>query len=177
MASGDVIKTIGEVDIGAALESEIGKISSFGHEAADPLKYLVCEGGDVSRATYAKLFAKIGESFGVGDGSTTFGLPNLIDQFLRGKSGTRVIGNEQGSMTGTPANPFVAGSDGDHTHSVPYSDSTLGTDGSASYVNMYSGSHGYYTSGSGTHTHPISGGDAETRPKNIAVKFYIRYEG
>ena len=173
MASGDIIKTIGSAD------AEIGKITAFGHETVDPLKYLVCEGTDVSRVTYAKLFEKIGESFGAGDGSTTFGLPNLIDQFLRGNSGTRVIGNEQGE--GTAKNGLggsgTTGSAGYHRHAVGSKPSITnsGTTGSAG------GGIAIYSGYEPAHTHSvslsISSSDAETRPKNIAVKFYIRYEG
>ncbi len=42
-----------------------------------PDGYLLCDGSEVSRTTYAALFSVIGEAFGNGDGSTTFNLPNL----------------------------------------------------------------------------------------------------
>jgi len=45
--------------------------------AAAPGGWLLCEGDDVSRTTYAALFAEIGTTFGSGDGTTTFGLPDL----------------------------------------------------------------------------------------------------
>ncbi len=45
--------------------------------AAAPAGWLLCNGQNVSRATYAELFAVLGETFGAGDGSTTFGLPDL----------------------------------------------------------------------------------------------------
>ena len=51
-----------------------------------PDGYLVCNGAWVSRTTYADLFAKIGTTFGSGDGSTTFTLPNLIDKFAQGNT-------------------------------------------------------------------------------------------
>lgn len=44
---------------------------------AVPTGYLTCDGSAVSRAGYADLFAAIGTTFGVGDGSTTFNLPTL----------------------------------------------------------------------------------------------------
>lgn len=49
-----------------------------------PKGFLLCDGSEVSRITYAKLFEIIGEKFGKGDGSTTFNLPNLIDKFIEG---------------------------------------------------------------------------------------------
>jgi len=55
----------------------IGTMHDFG-QAALPFGYLACAGAAVSRTTYAKLFAAVGTTFGVGDGSTTFNLPNKI---------------------------------------------------------------------------------------------------
>lgn len=51
-----------------------------------PDGYLLCDGSQVSRTTYKKLFDVIGTTYGEGDGSTTFTLPNLIDRFLEGSS-------------------------------------------------------------------------------------------
>lgn len=51
-----------------------------------PKGYLLCDGSKVSRTTYKKLFDVIGTTYGEGDGSTTFTLPNLIDRFLEGSS-------------------------------------------------------------------------------------------
>ena len=51
-----------------------------------PDGYLLCDGSKVSRTTYKKLFDVIGTTYGEGDGSTTFTLPNLIDRFLEGSS-------------------------------------------------------------------------------------------
>ena len=54
----------------------IGAIIPYGSTTA-PTNWLVCDGSAVSRTTYAELFAVIGTSYGAGDGSTTFNLPNL----------------------------------------------------------------------------------------------------
>ena len=51
-----------------------------------PDGYLLCDGSKVSRTTYKKLFDVIGTTYGAGDGSTTFTLPNLIGRFLEGSS-------------------------------------------------------------------------------------------
>lgn len=63
-----------------------GEIAFFAMNAA-PAGWLVASGAAVSRATYAALFAAIGTSFGAGDGSKTFNLPDLRGQFVRGWSG------------------------------------------------------------------------------------------
>lgn len=60
-----------------------------------PSGYLLCNGAAVSRTTYADLFAAIGTTYGTGDGSTTFNLPNLTDKFIQG-SGTAGAYKEAG---------------------------------------------------------------------------------
>lgn len=54
--------------------------------SAVPDGYLLANGADVSRTTYADLFAVIGTTYGEGNGSTTFTLPNLTDRFIQGSS-------------------------------------------------------------------------------------------
>ena len=49
--------------------------------------YMLCDGRAISRTTYAELFAKIGTSFGAGDGSTTFNLPDFRDKTMWGANG------------------------------------------------------------------------------------------
>jgi hypothetical protein len=60
--------------------------------ATIPAGFLYCNGANISRTTYARLFAAIGTAFGVGDGSTTFGKPNLMGAYLRGASNQTVGG-------------------------------------------------------------------------------------
>lgn len=62
-----------------------GTIIAYAANSA-PDGYLLCNGANVSRATYADLFATIGTTYGTGDGSTTFALPNLANKFLQGSS-------------------------------------------------------------------------------------------
>ena len=51
-----------------------------------PAGWLLCDGSAVSRTNYAKLFSAIGTTWGAGDGSTTFNLPNSIGRFAEGAS-------------------------------------------------------------------------------------------
>lgn len=57
-----------------------------------PSGWLICNGANVSRTDYAALFAAIGTIYGAGDGSTTFGLPNLNDRFFEGTTYTGSVG-------------------------------------------------------------------------------------
>lgn len=85
----------------------IGGFIPFGGTSA-PTNFLMCNGAEVSRTTYANLFAVIGTNYGSGNGSTTFNVPNIKGRFVLGKadSGT---GNSMGATGGSI----------DHTHSVP----------------------------------------------------------
>jgi len=60
-----------------------GTINAYGGVTA-PLGYLLCDGARVSRLAYRDLFTAIGTAYGSGDGSTSFNLPDLRGQFLRG---------------------------------------------------------------------------------------------
>lgn len=57
-----------------------------------PSGWLICNGANVSRTDYAALFAAIGTIYGAGNGSTTFGLPNLNGRFLKGTTYTGSVG-------------------------------------------------------------------------------------
>jgi len=60
-----------------------GVVMAFGGNTA-PTGWLECDGSAVSRTTYSNLFNSIGTNFGVGDGTTTFNLPDLRDRFALG---------------------------------------------------------------------------------------------
>lgn len=57
-----------------------------------PSGWLICNGANVSRRDYAALFAAIGTTYGAGNGSTTFGLPNMGGRFLEGTTYTGSVG-------------------------------------------------------------------------------------
>ena len=70
----------------------IGSYIQFAGSQA-PAGFLVCNGGAISRTTYSQLFAVIGTTYGSGDGSTTFNLPNLTDRFLQGSTTSGTVKN------------------------------------------------------------------------------------
>lgn len=78
-----------------------------------PAGYLICDGSAVSRTTYSALFDAIGTTFGSGDGSTTFNIPDLSGRVAMGVSQSHAIattgGSETVSLTDIPQ----------HTHTVP----------------------------------------------------------
>ena len=63
----------------------VGSVTAFAGNTL-PEGWLLCNGSAVSRETYAALYSVIGGTYGAGDGSTTFNLPNLTDRFIQGNA-------------------------------------------------------------------------------------------
>lgn len=66
-------------------------------DATPPSGFLECDGSAVSRTTYAALFAVVGTTYGSGDGSTTFNIPDLQDKLVRSRGPASVIATDAGS--------------------------------------------------------------------------------
>lgn len=172
--------TTGDAD--SALDVTLGRRTHFIGEViiwttgTAPAGTLECDGSAVSRTTYAALFAVISTTYGTGDGSTTFNLPDYRGEFLRGyahgstndpdkASRTNAGGGGTGDNIGTKqASDYLA-----HSHVIS----------SMQIVNTTSATGGAnrWTSGSNnnTATSPTSGGN-ETRPRNVYVMFCIVYQ-
>lgn len=110
-----------------------------------PDGWLLCDGSAVSRATYATLFAAIGTTWGVGDGSTTFNLPDMRRRTAIGSGGSAVAG---------PAN-------------------TLGSTGGHEQLQAHSHGHSLGTNVTGNHSHGGSTGgvDSSTPTTDWAFTF------
>lgn len=140
--------------IGAQL-SPPGQVNAFARATA-PTGWLKANGAAVSRTTYNALFAAIGTVFGVGDGSTTFNLPDMRGEFVRGLDDGR--GVDAGRALGTAqadavrnagivtesGNPFAAGS---------------------------SSGNGYLRLGDGG---VVIAAGTETRPRNVSLLYCIK---
>jgi microcystin-dependent protein len=95
-----------------------GAVMYFAMDAA-PVGWLKANGAVVSRALYANLFAAIGIRFGAGDGKTTFNLPDLRGEFLRGWDDGRGLDNSR-VIGGLQHQQIV-----DHTHIIEAWTSTI----------------------------------------------------
>lgn len=90
--------------------------------AAAAAGWLLCDGQAVSRVTYAVLFGILGTTYGSGDGSTTFNVPDLRERVPIGKSGTKALGSTGGSATTDASHSHLAG-----TLTVPNHQHAAGT--------------------------------------------------
>ncbi len=85
--------------------------------ASVPTGYLECNGQAVSRSTYSALFAIVGTTYGAGDGSSTFLVPNLSDNITVGKSNNKALASTGGANT-TASGGNVGGSTANATLST-----------------------------------------------------------
>lgn len=155
-------------------EQETGHVAFFARSTA-PSGYLKANGALVSRVTYANLFNAIGTTFGIGDGATTFALPDLRGEFLRGFDDAR--GVDAGRAFGSFQTDLMQG------HHHQFNVATWQSAGG----NKYPGIGGYASdiaSGAPTSavTSALSDGvngaprtGVETRPRNIAILACIKY--
>ena len=99
-------------------------------DSSVPTGFLECNGAAVSRSTYADLFAIVGTTYGAGDGSTTFNVPDLQDNVAVGKSGTKNLASTGGANTVTSTGN-VGGSTANASLSTPQLASHSHSGGSA----------------------------------------------
>ena len=139
-----------------------GTVVAFGNTSA-PVGFLKCNGAAVSRTTYADLFAAISTTFGAGNGSTTFTLPDLRGEFVRGWD------DSKGTDSGRGMGSYQGGNVGSHTHNVSVYRYSI------NYQAHYSpnnNAHNEYTENRTTDNGSQTG---ETRPRNVALLYCIKY--
>lgn len=119
-----------------------------------PSGFLECNGASLSKTTYANLFAKIGTTYGSTD--TTFKLPDLRGEFIRG------FDNGRGIDSGRTIGSYQADALKAHTHEFARSANTFDE-----------GTNSTFKSGTGIST--SSYGGTETRPRNVAMMYCIKY--
>lgn len=161
--------TVGIVPAGTFLE--------FAGTSA-PSGYLWCDGTEYSRTTYARLFAAIGTTWGAGNGSTTFNIPDTRGYFPRftGTNSDGTVGPAVGEkQADTYLNHTHGITDPGHTHTVSV---LVGNSPSSVF-----GTGAMYNGGSTTTSSRTTGvtvnasttGGTETRPKNYGVLHCIKW--
>ena len=105
-----------------------GLISPFGGSTA-PTGWLLCQGQAVSRTTYASLYTAIGTTYGIGDNSTTFNLPDLLGRAPIGSgTGTGLTGRTLGTTVGAESYQLSEGNLPQHGHTVSFNRRTSTAD-------------------------------------------------
>lgn len=157
-----------------------GSVTAFAGNTV-PEGWLLCDGSNVSRTTYAALFAVIGTTYGAGDGSTTFGLPNLIDRFIQGNSTSGTV-KTAGLPNITGGLRVAKYNTGEYSPVATYSDYGAaiyaGDDVGESITRVANGSSS--TSGRSFHfdaskSSAIYGNSTTVQPPALTMRYIIKY--
>jgi hypothetical protein len=137
---------------------------------SNPAGYLLCNGAAVSRTTYAKLFEAIGTTYGTGDGSTSFNLPDLTNKFIQG--------------SGTAGTVHAAGLPNITGNVVEMKGYTATKGSGALYKSATKSGGGYYDeavdrsltlSFDASRSNAIYGKSTTVQPPALTMRYYIKY--
>lgn len=163
------IKNTGVVEVGGtSISTPVGTVNAYAGSSA-PTGWLLCYGQAISRTTYAALFAVLGTTYGIGDGSTTFNVPDIRGRAVAGKDnmgGTSanrltgltdgVDGDVLGGSGGLETNTLTTSQIPSHQHFLFNTNSTSDSQPNisnteyATQVNVTGGNGGYSINGSST---------------------------
>ena len=170
-----------------------GMVTAFAMSSI-PSGWLACDGSAVSRTTYANLFGIIATTWGAGDGTTTFNVPDLRGAFLRGTGtagvssdyvGPTNVGdyqddqNAEHNHSASSSSSLSISSDGNHRHSFQ-----MGTGSGPHPLHAQDGRSTGYTNYGGSHAHGGSvststsignSGSTEARVYNRGVQYCIKF--
>ena len=158
-----------------------GSVFSFA-TTTPPSGYLECNGAAVSRSTYASLFSAISTTWGVGDGSSTFNLPDLRGQFVRGWDNSAGVDSGRSfasSQTDQNKEHTHSVTDPGHVHTTTFDNKKYFPGGGSTSVS-YGGAGGYpadvFTMSSATTGISLANqGGTEVRVKNYALMYVIKF--
>ena len=144
----------------------------------------MCDGSAVSRTDYAELYSVIGDTYGAGDGSTTFNLPDLVDKFVEGSA-----------TAGTEKTAGLPNIDGGFTIGI-YTNASVSLTPAVPYTNTSGAFHRsdsttttkYFTAGGNvtdninhrvlfdaSHSNSIYGNSTTVQPPALTMQYIIKY--
>ena len=165
------------VNAKVSVSTPTGVVQAFAGRTT-PQGWLLCDGSAVSRTDYAALYAVIGTTYGAGDGSTTFNLPNLVDKFVEGSAtaGTvksaglpNITGNFYNDVYGygQPAvrattGAFYGGDNGNVTRKATYSEKPATPDNFRCYFDA-------------SRSSAVYGKSTTVQPPALTMRYIIKY--
>lgn len=176
--NGDNSKKIANTEFIQALASilvPIGCVQAYAGNTL-PNGWLLCDGSAVSRTDYAELYSVIGDTYGSGDGSTTFNLPNLVDKFVEGSATAGTV-----KQAGLPNITGHLYSNDNTLHKIGgvYSNGAFNTIFDSSYSTAYpnvSGNSGICdTSLDASRSSSIYGNSNTVQPPALTMQYIIKY--
>ncbi len=164
-------------NLGVYSKTEADQLQPAGNVAytarsTPPTGWLAANGAAINRVAYATLFAAIGTTYGAGDGSTTFNLPDLRGEFIRGLDGGR--GVDAGRTLGSAQSDAFKS----HQHMLPISDPALWAGAVYGYQSgQPNATVEDFTRGVTSTSRELTAaaGGTETRPRNVALLPIIKF--
>lgn len=162
-----------------------GTLAGYGGASA-PSGWLLCDGSAISRTTYASLYAAVGTAYGVGDGSTTFNIPDLRGRMIVGQddmggsaasrvttAGSGVDGATLGATGGAQNVTLTAAESGlpSHTHSLTNVNGISSSGGGGSDITTGV----YQPASTGTSTGSAGGSAASSAHNNMPPSLVANY--
>ena len=144
-------------------------------DSSIPSGFLECNGTAVSRTTYADLFSVVGTTYGVGDGSTTFNVPDLQGRCCQNNSPSKAFASSGGAATvtatgnvsGNLASHTLSESElAAHTHPISPTGNYSGASGGSGTL-----SAGGSIGGGGGHVHAVAGAGLTGDAKSVLQKY------
>lgn len=160
----------------ASLVSPSGEIKMWPIATA-PSGFLLCTGAAVSRTIYAALFAVIGTTFGAGDGTTTFNLPDFDNRFPVGAGDLYTVAATGGSKDAVVVSHTHTVTDSGHTHGIAYEGRLLYSGGGGNPGTAFGGSANQATESGTANITVTSAGESGTNknlPPYLSIYFIIK---
>jgi microcystin-dependent protein len=177
--NGDNSKKIANTEFIQALANilvPVGCVQAYAGNTL-PNGWLLCDGSAVSRTDYAELYSVIGDTYGAGDGSTTFNLPNLIDKFVQGNS---VSGTEHSAGLPNITGSFVISEFEGSTYYNVGGQNGAFANGSKVTANRLSASYAqdadrYTSTFDASRCSAIYGNSNTVQPPALTMRYIIKY--
>ena len=153
----------------------VGIVQAFAGSTT-PTGWLLCDGSAVSRTDYADLYAVIGDTYGAGDGSTTFNLPNLVDKFVEGSatSGTEKTAGLPNITGGYDIRPWGSGSAILNPTGAVISDGLVGLSANQ-IVGNSTGTASQKIRFNASNSNAIYGNSTTVQPPALTMRYIIKY--
>ncbi len=152
--------------------------------ASAPNGYLLCDGAAISRSTYSALFALVGTTYGAGDGSSTFNIPDLRGRVIAGQDDMGgASANRLTGLSGGVDGDILGGTGGDQKHDLTHLESGLPAHAHTTQLRdtgpagggQLSGYQASAGSGAFFNTDSVAGANAASSHNNVQPTIILNY--
>lgn len=161
-----LLQEVARLSAELAISNRPGFIKTFAANT-DPEGYILCNGAAVSRTTYAALFAEVGTTYGAGDGSTTFNIPDMTDRFVQGSGTAGTV-----KAAGLPDHKHTLTKTGTYHYNSTGS-TMLFTIQNSEHMQQVDKGRGLIDKASGSNA--VYGASATVQPPALTMRYYIKY--